>query len=167
MDRFPIRKTPLNEMNLKYALLASGSIPLVMSGIKDIPNAPGGIYRDGGLLDYHPHPDITFTKDDRIVLFPHYMERVIPGWMDKKLGWRKPSQYNMDNVLLVSPSRKFIENLPYKKIPDRNDFYLFKGRQNDRIAYWNSVVEKSKQLGEEFLDTVGSGNIRYMIKPMI
>ncbi len=163
-DRFPTRKTPLNAMNLKYALLASGSIPLVMSGIKNIPHAPEGMYRDGGLLDYHL--DISFTKDDGIVLFPHYMNRIIPGWMDKKFAGRKPSRRNMDNVLLVSPSSRFIESLPCKKIPDRNDFYLFKGRQADRISCWNSVVERSRQLGEEFFDAVQTGKIQKLIKPM-
>ena len=164
MDQFPIIKTPLSGDNIKQALLASGSIPIVMSGIKDIPGAVQGMYRDGGILDYHP--DLPFIKDDGIVLFPHYMDRIIPGWMDKKLAWRNPSQLNMDNVVLVSPSTKFIEQLPYKKIPDRNDFYLFKGRQKDRISYWNSVVKQSNLLGDEFLDTVQSGKIRELVRPM-
>ncbi|MBW2366239.1 MAG: hypothetical protein JRF25_14770 [Deltaproteobacteria bacterium] len=164
MDQFPITKTPLSKDNIKQALLASGSIPLVMSGVKNIPQALQGMYRDGGILDYHP--DLPFTKDDGIVLFPHYMDRIIPGWMDKKLPWRKPSRLNMNNVVLVSPSRKFIERLPYNKIPDRNDFYLFKGRQRDRISYWNSVVKQSKLLGDEFLDTVQSGKIRELVRPM-
>jgi len=164
MDQFPLKKTPLCGNNIKHALLASGSIPLVMSGIKNIPQAAQGMYRDGGILDYHL--DLPFTKDDGIVLFPHYMDRILPGWMDKKLPWRKPSHVNMDNVVLVSPSAKFIEQLPYKKIPDRNDFYLFKGRQKDRISYWNSVVKQSKQLGDEFLDAVQTRKIQKLVKPM-
>jgi hypothetical protein len=164
MDQFPIKKIPLSKNNIKQALLASGSIPLVMSAMKNIPGAAQGMYRDGGLLDYHP--DMPFTKDDGIVLFPHYADRIIPGWMDKHLAWRKPSRINMDNVVLVCPSKKFIEQLPYKKIPDRNDFYLFKGRQNERISYWNSVVKHSRLLGEEFLDVVQTDKIREVIKPM-
>jgi hypothetical protein len=163
-DQFPITKIPINDKNLKHSLLASGSIPLVMSGIQNIPGTPKGIYRDGGLLDYHP--DISFTKEDGIVLFPHYMNKIIPGWLDKALTWRKPSRFNMDNVVLIFPSKKFIESLPYKKIPDRKDFYLFEGRQNDRISYWNLVVEQSKRLGEEFLETVQTNKIQKRIKPM-
>jgi len=164
--KFPIRNIPLSETNLKCALLSSGSIPLVMSGVRDIPEDNIGVYRDGGLLDYHPYPDISFTKNDGIVLFPHYMDRIIPGWMDKKLVWRKPSQDTIDNLLLVSPSERFIERLPYKKIPDRSDFYLFKERQNDRISYWSSVVKQSEQLGDEFLDAVQTNKIQKLIKPM-
>ena len=37
--------------NLRAALLASGSIPLLMEGER-IPGAPG-VYRDGGIADYH------------------------------------------------------------------------------------------------------------------
>jgi hypothetical protein len=150
--------------NIKPALLASGSIPLVMSGINNIPGACPGTYRDGGILDYHP--DLPFTEDDGIVLFPHYTDKIIPGWMDKKLAWRRPSRSHMENVVLVAPSRKFIKELPYKKIPDRNDFYLFKGKQSERISYWNSVVDKSTALGEEFLNVVQSNKIRDIIQPM-
>lgn len=164
MNSFHFQKIPLTEHVLKPALLASGSIPLVMSGVTDIPGAVPGIYRDGGLLDYHP--DISFSADDDIILFPHYMHRIIPGWMDKGLCWRKPSRINMENVVLVAPSKLFIENLPYKKIPDRNDFYMFRGKQEERISYWNTVVEQSKKLGDEFLDTVQTDKIRELIKPM-
>ena len=38
----------LTAENLKPALLSSGSIPFVMEGIKNIPGAPQGTYRDGG-----------------------------------------------------------------------------------------------------------------------
>jgi len=161
---FNTKYIPLTEKNLKYALLASGSIPLVMSGVTNIQHAPQGAYRDGGLLDYHPV--LPCETSDDLILFPHYMDRIIPGWMDKKLPWRKPSGLDMENIILVSPSLEFIDQLPFKKIPDRNDFYLFKGRHNDRIDYWNSVVELSKCLGEEFMDTVGSGKIQTLIKPM-
>jgi len=164
MDFFPIKTIPLTESNLKSALLASGSIPLVMSGISDICQAPEGIYRDGGVLDYHP--DIPFTKHNDIVLFPHYTDKIIPGWMDKKLPWRKPSRDHMQNVVLVSPSKSFIDKLPHKKIPDRNDFYLFRGNQKERISYWYSVVDHSRQLGEEFLEAVQTGRIKKIIKPI-
>ncbi len=33
-------------------LIASASIPGVMAAIRDIPDAPQGSYRDGGLIDY-------------------------------------------------------------------------------------------------------------------
>ena len=165
MDGFPILKIPIKEDNLKKALLASGSIPIIMSGVDNISHAPKGTYRDGGVIDYHM--DISFLdRDEGIVLYPHYTDRIIPGWLDKKLFWRKPSLSNMDNVLLVAPSEKFIERLPRKKIPDRNDFMHFKGRDDERIECWKTVIKKSERLGQEFLETVETGKIRELIKPM-
>ena len=165
MDGFPILKIPIKEDNLKKALLASGSIPIIMSGVENIAHAPKGTYRDGGVIDYHM--DIPFLGDDKgIVLFPHYTDRIIPGWLDKKLSWRKPSSPNMDNVVLVAPSGKFIGRLPDKKIPDRNDFWRFKGRNAERIECWKTVIKKSERLGHEFLEAVETGKIREFIKPM-
>lgn len=165
MNGFPIRQVPLTEKNLRQALLASGSIPVAMSRVTDIPGARKGAYRDGGIIDYHM--DIPFTNDSNaIVLFPHYTNRVIPGWFDKKLSWRKPDPSNMENVLLLHPSEEFIKRLPYGKIPDRNDFRLFSGRDNDRMDYWNRAIKESERLGEEFLDAVETGKIRELVRPM-
>ncbi len=166
MSGFPVRKIPLTPYNIKAALLASGSIPMVMSGVRDIPGAPEGTYRDGGVTDYHL--DIPFMKkeEDGIVLFPHYSRRVVPGWLDKKLFWRKPSASNMENVLLVAPSQEFINRLPGRRIPDRNDFRTFQGRDRERIAYWNTVIDMSKYLAEEFTDAAESGKIRERLKPI-
>jgi len=165
MDGFPIRKIPVKANNIKKALLASGSIPIIMSGVDNIAHAPKGTYRDGGVIDYHM--DIPFLgKEEGIVLFPHYKDRIIPGWLDKKLFWRKPSLSNMDHVLLIAPSETFIERLPRKKIPDRNDFWHFKGRDADRIKCWKKVIKKSERLGHEFLEAVETGKIRELIRPM-
>jgi len=166
MDGFPIRKIPLTRHNIREALLASGSVPLVMTGVSHIPGAPAGMYRDGGIIDYHL--DIPFMKkEDGLVLFPHYTDRIIPGWLDKKLPWRKPTPSNMDHVLLVAPSKAFVERLPYHKIPDRTDFQYFKGRDKERLAYWNRVIQKSNCLGEEFLEAVQTGRIRERVRPML
>jgi hypothetical protein len=160
---FPIHRVPLTAENLPGALLASGSIPLVMSGVKDIPDAPPGVYRDGGVIDYHMDMPLT-GESDGIALFPHYMARVIPGWLDKNLGWRKPGTRNMDNVLMFAPSKQFIDRLPYRKIPDRNDFYRFKGLDSQRFAYWSAVAGNSQVLADEFMETVLSGKIRNRVR---
>lgn len=47
---FPSRCLPLDLANLRQALLASGSIPMVMEGVRDIPGAGAGTYRDGGQI---------------------------------------------------------------------------------------------------------------------
>ncbi len=165
MNGFPTCRIPLSRHNVKEALLASASIPMAMSGVRNIPGAPKGIYRDGGVIEYHFN--IPFIgRGDGVVLFPHFMDRIIPGWFDKKLPWRKPLTSNLDNVLMVSPSREFIEGLPHGRIPDRRDFVLFRGRDDDRIAVWKTISEASRRLGDEFMDAVESGSIRRMVKPM-
>ena len=162
------RRIPLSARNFKDVLMASGAVPLLMSGVKNIADAPPGVYRDGGVTDYHF--DLPLLRDgdnsDGLILYPHYATRIIPGWFDKLLPWRKPRKENVDRMLIVSPSREFIESLPYKKIPDREDFPFFRGRDQERIAYWNEVIEAGKSLGEEFLSAVGTGSIREMVRPV-
>lgn len=164
----PTRVVPLSEGNMKPALLASGSIPMVMSGVRNIPGAPKGVYRDGGVIDYHFDLRVAGDNghDDNLILFPHYTNRIIPGWFDKNLPWRKPHPANTESVVLVSPSPEFIERLPYRKIPDRSDFWSFKGRDDDRIGYWNEVVEASAGLGDDFLEIVESGAIKELVEPL-
>ncbi len=152
--------------NFKEALLASGSIPYVMQGVRDLPGAPPGTYRDGGAMDYHL--DVPFGLGGRgIVLFPHYTNRIIPGWLDKKLSWRKPSSDHMADVLLVAPSPGFVSRLPLGKISDRTDFYRFAGDDRGRFDYWQKVAAAGKALAEDFADAVASGSIRDRIKPIL
>jgi len=160
---FPIHRVPLTPGNLTGALLASGSIPLVMSGVKGIPDSPSGVYRDGGVIDYHMDMPLT-GESEGIALFPHYMERVIPGWLDKKLSWRKPGARNMANVLMMAPSKQFIDRLPYHKIPDRNDFHRFEGQDSQRFDYWSAVAKASQVLADEFMEAMLSGNIRNRVR---
>ena len=165
MNQFPIHRVGLTEKNLKPALMASGAIPLIMSGITDIDGAPHGVYRDGGVIDYHL--DIPFLNDNSgIVLYPHFTDRIIPGWLDKQLPWRKPKMDHMDNVLLLTPSLNFLDRLPHKKIPDRNDFYKFSGQDAERISYWNTAVNMGGDMADEFMEYVESGKIRDNIRPI-
>ena len=153
----------LSAKNFKQALLSSGSIPFVMEGIKNIPGAPSGTYRDGGLTDYHIN--LNFGVSDGIVLFPHFSSRVIPGWLDKSLTWRKPDKEYFSNTVLVAPSKKFLNSLPMGKIPDRTDFKTFFGRDSERLKYWNEVISKSSIIGEEFMAAASGGKIKDIIKP--
>ncbi len=155
-------RIPLTADNFRQVVLSSGSIPFVMEGIKDIPGAPAGTYRDGGLTDYHLN--INFGVDKGIVLFPHFSSRIIPGWLDKNIKWRKHDPALLANVLLIAPSRKFIDSLPYSKIPDRTDFVTFTDR--DRLNYWNSVIDKSSVIGREFIEAAASGRLKDIIKPL-
>lgn len=163
MDQFPMKRVALSPENLRPALLASGAIPLVMQGVTDIPGAPPGMYRDAGILDYHM--DMRLSGDDQLVLFPHFMDHIVPGWLDKRLKWRRPSADRISRTVMIAPSPEFVQRLPYGKITDRNDFYMFHGRDRERIAYWKKVIEAGRMLADEFLELTASGRIREVVKP--
>ncbi len=163
MNQFPLHRYDLTPGNFKQALLSSGTIPLVMEGISDIDGVQGH-FKDGGMLDYHL--DIPFLPDDDgLVLYPHFYDTITPGWFDKSLN-RKPSPENMKNVVLVAPSKSFVESLPMGKIPDRKDFYTFKRRDRERQTVWWDVVRRNRQVGETFFEAVDSGRIRNMVTPL-
>ncbi|UOB75521.1 patatin-like phospholipase family protein [Pseudoalteromonas sp. APM04] len=147
---FKTQNIALNQTNLKDALLASGSIPLVMQGIKNIAGSPQGIYRDGGIIDYHFDVKIN---NPGLILYPHFNSDPKAGWFDKNLK-RKVAPQNYDNVVMITPSKEFIAGLPYGKIPDRNDFTDLDA--DTRIKYWNTVFNETEKLAEAFdkdLDT--------------
>nr|WP_306288238.1 patatin-like phospholipase family protein [Pseudoalteromonas sp. WY3] len=141
---FKTQKIALNQNNLKDALLASGSIPLVMQGIKNISGSPLGMYRDGGIIDYHFDLKIN---NPGLILYPHFNSDPKAGWFDKNLK-RKVSPLNYDNVVMITPSKEFIAGLPYGKIPDRNDFTDLDA--DTRIKYWNTVFSETERLAEAF-----------------
>ncbi len=156
LSDFPSRFLHLDSGNLRHALLASGSIPMVMEGVRDIPGAGAGTYRDGGLLDYHL--DLPYSGDD-VVLYPHFTDKVIPGWFDKGLPWRKGDNVRLQNVLLLAPSREYLAQLPHGKLPDRKDFSRYLGNDSGRERYWRAAMDASRRLGDEFLELVDGGKL--------
>lgn len=151
----------MNEINFKHALMASGAIPLVVSGVKNIFNAPRGVYRDGGLIDYHLSHQFA-ARDNELALFFHHQERIIPGWLDRRNKKRVLDEQTLSNVVMVFPSESFVDQLPEGKVPDRTDFERYIDNNKQRIACWNKAVELSAPLGEDFLELVQSGKIRYV-----
>lgn len=143
----------LTEENVHDALVASGSIPLVLEGVRDIAGGKPGLYFDGGITDYHF--DLPFHASDGLVLYPHFYPRVVPGWFDKHLPWRKVDRRYYNNVVLVAPSREFVAALPYGKIPDRDDFRRLP--YGERVGYWQRVLGESARLAEDFARLVEHG----------
>lgn len=165
MNQFPIQCHDLTAINFRNALLASGSIPVVMAGVHDIPGV-SGMYRDGGILDYHLDiPFLPKQDQENLALFPHFFDRITPGWFDKKLN-RKPDPDNMAQVVLIAPSPEFVRTLPLGRIPDRKDFIVFRGRDADRMALWRKAAAMNRRMGEDFADAVLSGRIRHLVKPL-
>ncbi|WP_076920315.1 patatin-like phospholipase family protein [Pseudoalteromonas sp. SK18] len=150
--KFKTQSIELTQTNLKDALLASGSIPLVMQGIKNIAGSPPGIYRDGGIIDYHFDLKIN---NPGLILYPHFNSDPKAGWFDKNLK-RKVSPQNYDNVVMITPSKEFVAGLPYGKIPDRNDFTDLDA--DTRIKYWNTVFSETEKLAEAFDKKLNADN---------
>ncbi len=148
-DAFHTHAVPLDRGNLREALVASAAIPMVIEAVPDVPGAPAGIYWDGGLIDYHLH--LPWPRFGGLVLYPHFTDRIVPGWLDKALPWRKARGEWLDNVVLVSPSREYLARLPHGKLPDRSDFKRFGEDFDGRHAYWTKAIAESERLGDEFL----------------
>ena len=147
---FPLQRVPLSADNLADAVVATGSIPLVLSGVSDIAGARPGVYRDGGVIDYHL--DLPHSAQERFTLFPHFYGRIVPGWFDKKLPWRRPQAGNVDRTILVSPSDEFVARLPNGKIPDRTDFVNYSPAE--RVRIWRQCVAACRELADEFLEVI-------------
>lgn len=164
LEPFPLQEAALSADNLDKALLASGSIPTVMEPEIDIPGAQPGVYQDGGLIDYQM--DLPYDTGEDLVLLPHYEARVVPGWFDKLVPWRRPCRSHMDNVLVVAPSDAWTSSLPGGKVPNRKDFYRYAGDDTTRVAHWRGASEATRALADDFMEAVESGAIRHRVEPL-
>ena len=151
-DAFHTHIVPLDAANLGEALVASASIPLVLEGVADIPQAPRGMYWDGGIIDYHLH--LPYHQARGLVLYPHFTDRIVPGWLDKGMPWRHARGEWLENVVLVAPSRDYLARLPFGKLPDRNDFRRFGADDAARMRYWRQAIAESGRLADAFLEFV-------------
>jgi len=155
----PTTHCALTNDNLKDSLLASGSIPMVMEGIRDIAGCDQGMYRDGGIVDYHF--DIKINNPG-LTLYPHFSSELKAGWFDKNLS-RQVASSHYDNTVLICPSPEFIASLPYQKIPDRSDFTDLCA--DKRIEYWQQVFVQSEQLALAFKSFYESQDLT-QVKPI-
>ena len=159
---FPIDRIRLTASNLEDAVIASGSIPMVLTGVRNIAGAPPGIYRDGGVIDYHL--DLPLSDPDRITFFPHFFDWLKPGWFDRQLSWRKVDPRNTDRTVLICPSPEFIAALPNNKVPDRTDFVKLTAEQ--RISIWRGVVAECRRLADELNDVLEHGQLAARLEPL-
>lgn len=155
----PTTHASLTSANLRDALLASGSIPLLLEGVR-IEGTPG-VHWDGGVLDYHL--DLDLGPGDGLVLYPHFYDYVVPGWFDKSLPWRRAGGANFQRTLLIAPSPGFVATLPGGKIPDRRDFYRM--THAERARQWQQTLTMSERLGDELHELVATGRIADAVRP--
>ncbi len=153
-DAFGLVRVPIVASNEEDALLASGTIPLVCSPVRDIAGAPPGNYWDGALVDYHlllPYPGLTRAGGRRrLVFYPHFNDYVTPGWLDKHLPWRKAPRSHpwLEDMLLVAPSPAFLARLPGGKLPERQDFYRYGPDHAGRIRAWERAIGECERFAE-------------------
>ncbi len=171
-DAFDTHFAPLQEGNLFAALMASGTLPFIMPPVTGIPHAPAGHYWDGGLIDYHlalPYSRIAGNPDGGLVLYPHFTDHIVPGWFDKPLPWRRAglgkNRHWLDNVLLISPSRAFLQTLSRSKLPDRKDFLYYGLNHDFRIQNWRLAIGEGERLRDDFAQFVAEPDLR-RIKPI-
>ena len=152
-DAFDTRFAPLSSANLASALLASGTLPFTMQPVRDIPDAPTGTYWDGGLIDYHlalPYSRIAGSPEGGLVLYPHFTDQIVPGWLDKSLPWRRANFGRnrdwLDNVVMIAPSRAFLQTLSRSKLPDRQDFLHYGSNNGFRILNWKLAIGEGARL---------------------
>jgi len=164
-DAFGTTKIPLSADNFHQALVASGSLPVYMHGVGDIPgDSTNSIYRDGGLLDYHPVPSSLSSHYKGIVLYPHFYPYLREGWFDKLIPWRKVKRERLQDVVLVAPSEQFVSKLANKRIPDRQDFSRYANDNAKRQRIWRDAIALSEELGQEFLQIVRTGGIAGIVR---
>lgn len=174
----------LNQDNLRTALLASGAIPMYLNAVH-LQEAPDSIVvssnnrdyhgrradrklvlRDGGLLDYHPVPENLTSSQQGLVLYPHFYSSLTECWFDKFCPWRKVSAGNLQNVILVSPTKEFIRSLPGGRIPDRRDFATFQNHDEIRINQWQEAIARSEELGEAWMEIDRRGDWEKVVTPI-
>ncbi len=154
MHGFGTEYCRLQAATVRAALHASGSIPYVLQGERDIPGAPPGQYWDGGIIDYHF--DLAHYAGDGLILYPHFSARVVPGWFDKFLPWRESALRRFDKLVLLCPSEEFVAQLPGAKIPDRGDFQRL--QPEVRIAAWEESAQRGARMAAEFAELIEGGD---------
>ncbi len=163
-DTFQTFTASLTTENLHPSLWASAAIPTVMLGVENIAGAPPGTYWDGGIIDYHLH--LPYHRADGITLYPHFTDRLIPGWLDKPFRGRVARDAWLENMVMISPSAAYLAKLPHGKLPDRSDFKRYEHDYESRRQYWRTAMAESARLGDEFLQLVESGEIAARLQPL-
>lgn len=142
----------VNRETLVPALRASGAIPVAIHPV----TIDGKEYWDGGIMDYHL--DLSYQIDDGMVLYPHFMSEIVPGWFDKYHPFRK-SRFHK-NTLLLYPSDDFINMLPDKKLTSREDFNTYSYDPDLRIKKWNQAADLGKYLVDDFIQLLNPDILR-------
>ncbi len=93
------------------------------------------------------------------MLYPHFQQAVVPGWLDKGLKWRhKPTRF-LDRMVVLAPDADWVRTLPNGKLPDRNDFVRFADDPIARIAAWDRATREAQRLADELAERLQRDDI--------
>lgn len=81
------------------------------------------------------------------MLYQHFQQTVVPGWLDKH---RHRATHALDSMVLLSPHPDWVRSLPHFKLPDRQDFVRYAHASAQRMRLWRTAMAASEQLAEEF-----------------
>jgi hypothetical protein len=168
---YPTHSAALTPQNLAQAVLASCTIPFALEAVQDVSGAPKGTYWDGGITDYHLHLNYSAMTPNRdpngasggatggagLVLYPHFISHVVPGWLDKSWKRRHRATPALDNLVLLAPHPDWVRALPGGKLPDRADFKRHADDEAGRQRVWRQTLHESQRLADEFAQSVGIG----------
>ena len=158
-DSIPQVQVRLQEDNFVSGLLATGSIPTVLSGESAIPASVAGHHYDGGLLDYH------FEIETRgPILYPHFSDDPIPGWMDRFFPFRRISRRARDELCIVMPSKELLARFPMRDYPSRHDFKRL--ANDERIGHWRAAVKENELLEKELALCLDCGDLALVAEPL-
>ncbi|MEY4980232.1 MAG: hypothetical protein RLZZ352_2502 [Pseudomonadota bacterium] len=146
---FRTRQVLLTADNFMPALQASCAIPFALRAVPGMAGAPPGAYWDGGITDYHMHLHYRPAADAPIVLYPHFQQAVVPGWLDKLWKRRHRATPALDSMLLLAPDPAWVQTLPNAKLPDRKDFTHYGQDLAGRMRVWQTATAASQQLADE------------------
>jgi hypothetical protein len=165
LDDLKHRSVRLTAENFRPALLASCSIPFVLKAVHDIPGGPPGAYWDGGITDYHLHWNYR-SMGRGLVLYPHFQQQVVPGWLDKVLKHRHRATPYLDNVIVLAPRPEWVASLPNAKLPDRTDFKRYGGDLAGRVRAWSRAVDEGERLAADWSDWLERGAPAEAVLPL-
>jgi hypothetical protein len=106
---------------------------------------------------------MDFEAPPGLVLYPHFFDRIVPGWFDKALPWRRARGALLARTVFVAPSPEFVRTLPGGKVPDRDDFVSMPTAERQRR--WKQAIVACRQRGEELEELMEGSRLADAAQP--
>lgn len=87
-----------------------------------------------------------------LVLYPHFQQTRVPGWLDKGLRQRHRVSPKLSKVVVLAPHHVWLRTLPGGKLPDRQNFLTWQHDAPGRIRVRQQALAAAQQLADEVAD---------------